>query len=379
MKKIGIVTLYRNNNNYGGQLQAYAMQKLFTTDNSVAQLISFETRSDKYIVKRICDLGPSKFMINACRKVLFREFVKRNPIGSQYDLRMRRFKIFQDGICHTELYSETDIETANESFDLFVCGSDQVWNPGWWNSILLLRFAHKPKYAYAASIGREVLGNVDKNMLKTALRDYRAVSVREKQAEDLLREILDKEIPLVLDPTLLINREVWSRIAALPQHEERYALLYMLGDDWDMKKKIYTLCKSLGVKVIEIALEKDLYYSAQLKYADLFICDAGPSQWLGWIANADYVFTDSFHGTVFSVIFEKMFWCFMSGKKNNRKNINSRLYSFLTLAGLSERMIYRGEHLNRTEIQSAIDYEAVQENLRFYRETSLGFIKRITE
>lgn len=377
MKKIGIVTLYHNNNNYGGQLQAYAMQKLFTTDNSEARLISFEVRSEKYILKRIWDLGPVKFVMNSCRKMAFRKFVKRNPIRSQYGLRLERFKIFGDGISHTKLYSEKNIGMANESFDVFVCGSDQVWNPGWWNDILLLRFAHKPKYAYAASIGREVLGNNHAGTLRKALRDFKAVSVRERQAKELLQKILEIDIPLVLDPTLLLSREEWGRLASRPQYVGRYALLYMLGDDWDMKKEIYTKCKSLGVRVIEIALEKDLYYSTQMKYADLFICDAGPSQWLGWILNADYVFTDSFHGTVFSVIFERTFWCFMSGRESNRKNINSRLYSFLTLAGLSERLIYRGELVNRFKEQSGIDYKAVQENLQPYRDSSLEFIKRI--
>lgn len=377
MKKIGIVTLYHNNNNYGGQLQAYAMQKLFSTDGCEAQLISFEVHSSKYIIKRIQDLGLGKFVTNACRKVVFREFVKRNPQGSQYSLRLKRFGSFGNSISHTELYSEESIETANESFDIFVCGSDQVWNPGWWNDIMLLRFAYKPKYAYAASIGREVLGNADANLLKEALKDFKAISVREKQAQEILKDVLKKDIPLVLDPTLLLSREEWSRLASQPQYEGRYALLYMLGDNWNMKKEIYSTCKSLGIKVIEIALEKNLYYSAQMKYADVFICDAGPSQWLGWIQNASYVFTDSFHGTVFSVIFEKMFWSFMSGKKSNRKNINSRLYSFLALAGLSERLIPKKEFLRSAMGKSAIDYGVVQENLRCYRESSLEFIKRI--
>lgn len=379
MKRIGIVTLYHNNNNYGGQLQAYAMQTLFSTADSEARLISFETPAEKYIVKRIRDLGPGRFVTSALRKILFREFVKRNPRGRQYRRRLERFRDFGNAMRSTELYSEDTIQSSNELFDVFVCGSDQVWNPGWWNDILLLRFADKPKYAYAASIGREALGEADAKRLKEAVRDFQTVSVREEQAAAFLRDLLQRDVPLALDPTLLISRGEWSRLADKPWYEGRYALLYMLGNDWSMKREIYARCQSLGIPLIEIALEKDLYYSAQMKYADLFVCDAGPAQWLGWIRNADYVFTDSFHGTVFSVLFEKEFWCFTGGRENDGKNCNSRIYSFLSLAGLSGRLLRKGEHAALSLEQSAIDYEAVSRNLQSYRVSSLELIERIVK
>ena len=379
MKRVGIVTLYHKNNNYGGQLQAYAMQKLFSTDKSEAQLIAFEIHSGKYITKRIRDLGLGKFVINIFRKVAFAICVKRSPVGSQYYLRKKRFGVFMDRASHTKLYSEEDISETNELFDIFVCGSDQVWNPGWWNDILLLRFTHKSKYAYAASIARETLEKEEMDLLENAIKDFKAISVREKQAKRLLSSISDLEIEVVLDPTLLLDREEWYSISIPPAHEEKYALIYMLGTNWKVKKWLYTYCKSIGLTVIQIAFTKDIYFSAQMKYADIFIGDAGPEEWLGWIQNASCIFTDSFHGTVFSVIFEKDFWCFNSGRISDIKNINSRIYSFLDIIGLGDRLIQEQDLTKNSITHSAIEYDIVWSKLQLYRKNSYDFIKRIIE
>ena len=376
MKKIGIVTLYHKNYNYGGQLQAYAMQKIFTTENTDAELITFENDSKKYLIKRLKDLGFKKSFRSFKNKIQFKKLLRNAEFKQEHEKKIARFDKFIDDIPHTKLYNSATIAECNEIFDSYVCGSDQIWNPGWWNDILVLGFANKPRFSYAASIARTKLTEEEVKYLKDNTDAYEAISVRESQAQEMLKECLNRDIDFVLDPTLLVDAEHWASIANNPSTDEEYAFIYMVGNSKGLKEHIYEECHKKGLKVISIGYSKNTYFASEEKYSDMVIKDAGPNEWLGWIRNAKYVFTDSFHGSVFSILFQRQFWCFERDNPKDKQNENSRLYSFLSITGLEKRLLAHDTSIFENEENTVIDYEKVKNALKPYRERSFEFINK---
>ena len=375
MKKIGLVTLYHKNYNYGGIIQAYAMQYIFQQMNLDAKLISFKTNRKHYLMNRFLNIGLRKSLELFTRKLLFR-FLIRKEINNLLLEKKKRYDIFMDHIPHTRLYTEESIVESDEIFDFYVVGSDQVWNPGWWNDILLLNFTKKPKFSYAASIGRGNLSNDEACLLSKALSSYIDISVREKQAQRIIKELCGVSSELVLDPTLLVEPFIWNEIAKRNELIDNYVLVYMVGNTNKYKKTIYNYCHDKGMKVVSIGYAKNMYFSSEEKYSDYIIYDAGPLEWLGLIKYAKYVFTDSFHGSVFSIIFKRLFYCCERDNPNDKTNENSRLYSFLELTGLEKRLLNARSFQNDKLLDENIDYEAVENRLSIHRLKSKEFIKR---
>lgn len=374
MTRIGIVTLYHKNYNYGGQMQAFAMQKIFSSINDChAELISFETKSSSYFFKRLCDLGIKKSIERFQNKIIFKNLMRDTTFRDSINMKISRFDAFIDAIPHTDVYNENSINLVNNQFDVFVCGSDQIWNPGWWNDILFLQFTNKPKFSYAASIARTMLTKDELSFINNATNDYIGISVREEQAKVLLEKNLKKRVTLSLDPTLLIDRKQWMEMADYPDETEPYVLFYMVGDSKGLKRQVYEKCKKNGYKVYSIGFSKNTYYKSDIVYSDYVIKDAGPLQWLGWIANAKIVFTDSFHGSVFSILFYSNFWCFERDNPNDSLNENSRLYNFLKITGLESRLMgYEVEP--KMEFDQPIDFISVDGKLTELREQSVSYI-----
>ena len=376
MKRIGIVTLYHKNYNYGGQLQAFAMQKVFSMYGNSAKIVAFESNSSVYMLQRLKDLGLKRSIVNIKNKLCFKFLMQDKEFRSAIHKKPKRFDSFIDDIPHTEVYNEATIDKCNQEFDLFVCGSDQIWNPGWWNDILFLSFTKKPKFSYAASIARTDLTEKECNYIKNNINDYLAVSVREKQAKDLLEKRVGKTIYLTLDPTLLVEKKVWEEMVKAPLVKEKYVLFYMVGDSKGLKKKVYAQCKKMRYKVYSIGFSKNTYLASDVRYSDYIIKDAGPREWLGWIANAEYIFTDSFHGSVFSIIFGKQFWCFERDNPYDLLNENSRIYNFLSISGLEDRLLEYNTDIQLYKNSNRINFEVVENNLIEYRVNSIEFIQK---
>lgn len=374
MNRIGIVTLYYQNYNYGGQMQAYAMQKIFDNINDYrAELISFETKTSSYLLQRLCDLGIKKSIDHFKNKIVFKYMMRDKDFANAINMKISRFDRFMNAIPHTDIYDENSIKQVNDKFDIYVCGSDQIWNPGWWNDILFLKFTEKPKFSYAASIARTTLSKNEVEFINNATQNYIGISVREKQAKDLLEKDLKRRVDLSLDPTLLIEREHWMKIADYPNETEPYVLFYMVGNSKGLKRQIYEKCKKSGYKVYSIGFSKNTYYKSDLAYTDYVIKDAGPLQWLGWIANAKIVFTDSFHGSVFSILSNTDFWCFERDNPNDSSNENSRLYNFLRITGLESRLLgYEVE--TQVTFNQPINFAFVDKKLAKLREESVRYI-----
>ncbi|ALU13849.1 polysaccharide pyruvyl transferase [Eubacterium limosum] len=380
--QIGIITLYYNNLNYGGSLQAYALCKIIKSKGYQVEQISYDRikKNDKLEIKRrlkFLNINSvlNKVSLNAKKIVFYRSNKK---IALELKDRKELFYYFlSNQIDHSKVYTPKNINQAVNSYDIFICGSDQIWNQNGKDPAYFLDFVPQktPKISYAASIGKKTLKKkqIDYMVPKIKRLDY--ISVREKEAKDILKKNINQKIKVVVDPTLLLTQNDWNKIALSTTVKSPYIFVYLLGNNKKQRKTIKEIGKFLNLKIAFIPYVHLNYEPADENFADIDLYDVGPAEFVGLIKNAAMVITDSFHGCVFSIIYHKKFWALKRHKDTEKENMNSRLYTLFGNLGLEERLLDDDQQLTKDELLKEIDYEAVDAKLDVLRKDSMDFLE----
>lgn len=394
MLHIGIITYYFGSENYGGLLQAYALQSFLNSQGyDSVQICYSKGKTDITSAKRISNMGNSegigyiiKRMLrkvrNTIRSLLYALEGNMLNVAPKIDERKNAVARFRnDRILHTvKVYNEASIDECTE-FDAFICGSDQIWSDvtsyndldrAYW-----LRFvpSTKKKISYAASISRSKIPISMQSKVKEALVDFDGISVREEKDKKNIEEIISKPVNWVLDPTLLLKRSDWEKVAKdTPYKGERYIFAYLLGDKRKDRSCIKRFAKVTGCKIITIPYLMGEYRPVDRFFGDIQYCNVSPEEWMTLIHDAQYVFTDSFHGTVFSILFNKPFYTFKRDNDHNKSSMNNRIYSLLDLFGLSERLITGEEDPEQLLALSPIGYDQVMRVLEEERTKSKEYL-----
>ncbi|MBQ8824323.1 MAG: polysaccharide pyruvyl transferase family protein [Ruminococcus sp.] len=356
MKKTGIITFHKSYN-YGSALQAFALQKFVNDNFGTATVIDYIQKHDfeQYKLFRIrlykyhwtsfiADLV--YFNKNLKRKNNFTKFLNKNiPITSK------------------RYYDVKNMTELNKAFDIFICGSDQIWNPACTDGAepaYFLEFVApgKKKIAYAPSMGHVSFENDELADIKSFLSSFDAVSVREKSVSSLLQSLTDKKVEVTIDPTLLLTKKEYETILS-ECTDKNYIFVYMLEYSEDLIKYAQQQSEKTGKKIIYISKKKERTYK---KAKNVF--GIGPDSFLSYLRNADYVITNSFHATAFSIIFEKKFCTFRTEKSF------SRMVDLLEILGLESRLSHKNFSLD-----AEIEYEKVKERLELFRKNSINFLK----
>ena len=266
-------------------------------------------------------------------------------------------------------------EISNE-FYAFICGSDQVWSTRLQNDHcdkgMFLRFVPEgvKKIGYAPSMGATIsVSEETATEICESLSDFDAVSVREKTGQNLLQEILGRKVPLVLDPTLLLDRKEWENIAEVPRGlPERYLVVYRFGSMAYTIETINEIVEKTGFPVIELP-------SSRIAMEDGFPkrFDIDPGAFIGLIRNATLVLTDSFHATVFSILNATPFISFYRQDPSLPFNMNSRLDDLLSMTGLNERLCPIGEKVNYDNLFD-VDFTDAHKAIDERRDSSLSYL-----
>lgn len=356
--KIGILTFHCAHN-YGAVLQCYALQEILKSMGHDVEVINYRP---EYLLKpyRIFDLGRFKHknplkLIKAILKeiILFRK-------------RVARHNIFQHFINERlNLSYEVSREQIPSYYDVYIMGSDQIWNPQitkGFDSVYFGEFRFpkngKKYIAYAASMETSSLNQESKTFYSRVLKNFDAISVRENTFAQLLQSLTNKKIETVLDPTLLADPAIWDSIVKHPSIKEPYVLVYQVRRDKNTKRIANNIAKQLHAKVIEITAN----VNCKLLHNTYQSCS--PEEFLGWIKYASCVITTSFHGTAFSIIYNKSFYCLKLGKGD------TRAASLLQELELGNRMI---EQTSSPKFQ-LINYEYVNEKIMILRKKSYQFL-----
>lgn len=364
--KLAITTWYHYRN-YGTALQAAALTAVLRKMGHEPQMVRYKPLG---YMRSLPD-----YSINALTKRLKRNRHGEQPgehfHSSEKDVLFDAFlneELRFTGLCSTK----ADLEQLNDTFDAFICGSDQIWSPLVFNPRYFLDFVRDPqkKIAYAPSIGvKEIEDVYVRAEMKKLLSSFGSLSVREKDGSRLIRELSGKDARVVLDPTLLLTSEEWAEKMqpCSPISGKPYLAVYMLGNDpahWDAVKKTAEHL-SLELRIIPVFRE-------DLNRPGCIQSPLGPREFLELIAGASYVCTDSFHGMIFATLFHRPFTAFARFRKNDARNQNSRVENLLNLLGMEARMLCRDNW--QTICESAVDFASVEQSLSALRAESMEYL-----
>ena len=364
MKDIAIMT-FNQAINYGAVFQMYALQKTVNKLGASCDIINYQSAplSQIYRKRTVKDwMTPKK---------LYSVFFHNSYIKYNYD-GFAKFLSERIQLSEIVYHNYNELLSANEQYRKFIAGSDQVFNLFCcsYDENYFLPFVQNSdvKYSYAASLGLSEIPRDLEETYKRLLSGFKKLSIREKTGAHVLHELLGKECQVHLDPTLLLDKEEWHRISVPYKVPEKYILVYLLSED----KELFTYAKRLAKK-----------NKCEIIYInDRLIPQIGmenkrrvnPDEWLTLFGNASAIVTNSYHGLLFSINFNKTVYPFLL---NRNDKINSRAIDFLEVLDLSHLLTenYRERMAVGTEILNG----ANKQLLALEKERSIAYIKNIID
>lgn len=364
--KIAVITLHRVRN-YGSSLQTLATQSFFEKMGFQVEIIDYypERYTSVGLMKRLKNksekLKHNVILLTGARVIMSFSYLKKKITFDQF---LKQYIKMSEQTYRTE----DELKRYPLESDAYCTGSDQVWNSHWNEGIdkpLYLSFvpSSKYKFSYASSIGNEILGNEEANAVRGLLSDYAHITVRENKGVDVLDSIGVKAIQM-LDPTLLFPMSFWVRYVTGRYARKKYIVTYNLHHDKRVDVLAQKLAKEYGLSVYNISYNiHDIVRKGKLIWCPTV------ENYLDLIKNAQYVVTDSFHATVFSIIFHTKFFSIYP------KEASSRIRSILALTGLSERA---ADYVPEVGIVAAdVDFEEADRILKQERRRAAAYIEQI--
>ena len=376
MKKTGILTLYYNNMNYGGLLQAFALPFVIQKHIGIpAEQIRYSQQNTD------TDLCTSKSKKSLSIYQLGINFFSALT-SNKRSIRKESFLEFMNDIPHSRnIYSHETIQQCNSNYEIFICGGDQIWNGemvGEHLDVYTLQFVNQglKKIAYSPSVAISHMSKQVEDCLEKGLLGIDRISVREKRSLDILKRLSDKKIEVVVDPVLLLNKSEWLEQSRPTKINGKYILCYLLGDSITQRKAVEIISKRLKLRIVTFPhILVNNVRKCDLFFGDIKDYTSGPRQFLDLINNAEFVITDSFHACVFSMIFETPFIVFERNKPSEKGNMNSRIYDFLEEYHLENQLVNVEKAMNLSRIPE-VDYSFAHEHWFHRRNDSIEYLTR---
>lgn len=387
MKKVAIVSCYFQPN-YGSMLQAYATQEILNfmgIPNETVNIDGFKQEIRKTKIKYFLSRITSKDVVMdklgyvrlAVKKKLDRKFA--------YNLKLRNRRFYEFSQSHfnvSKKYSSiSEIGLCASSYVAFLVGSDQLWLPS--NiaaDYYTLNFVPDAtrKIAYATSFGVASLPKKQADAAKRFLPRINFLSVRELSGKQLIKTLTGLDAKIVCDPTLLLSKTQWNNlIVDRTIIKGKYIFCYFLGNNSLSRKCAEFLKKKTGYQIVALQ-QIDMYIKEDEVFGDKTPYSIDPADFVNLIRHAEFVCTDSFHGTVFSIINHKQFFTFRRFTKKTTMSTNNRMDSLLDILSLSNRIINTLDDFENI-FQAPIRYNETDERLNIFRNESLEFLKSSLE
>ena len=353
--KVGIITWWRNN--YGSILQALALQQKLNQYNDLQYEIICQFGKKSTSVDNVFDKIKSVGLAETCKRVFWKVAFKGLRLRNK---KMQQF-VDENLKVSNQQYNEHDISDSNKYYDTYICGSDQIWNPDLvpTDSMYWLPFVEKGKnkIAYAPSFGASTVTEKQKEQIKANLSTFKAVSCRENSGARTINQIIgEKKCEAVLDPTMLIERDYWDTISEDKIYDEKYIFAYMLRGTAAQRKYIEKIARERNLKIVSIPfLDYEKIDPYDLKFGDYKLWDANPAEFISAIRHAEYVFCDSFHCIVFSILYHRPFFVFpkVGADGKVKKSQISRMTDLLELAEIKNRILLDNEE---ADLDAEIDW-----------------------
>lgn len=358
-KTAAIVSLY-GNSNFGNKLQNYAVQEILKKEGlNTVNIVNIPCLNNK----KVNHIEVLKLYI----KGWFRYILKGDKIKDCVDPkdpkeRKKNFLEFNKKIVNSKHFFSFSRLQEFDKYDYYFVGSDQIWNPiyGGLSDLDLLTFTQKKKIAISASFGIEEIPLDYKGRVEQYISKFDAISVREEAAKNIIEKITNRQdVEVLIDPTMMLQKEEWDRIVKKPKEilPDKYIVCYFLG----------TETKEYISAIHKIAAEKDCEIIDLSNLESEFYC-CGPSEFVYLIKTAEFVCTDSFHASVFSILYNRPFLVFDRNGKHT--GMGSRINTLLKTFHL-EKLHYTG---NFQDVKFEYDFSITNQSLKKGREKAYRFI-----
>ena len=362
---------------YGGMLQALATQRFLEKQGIESDAINFDNvkgdisrRKWKYFLSNIMDISIVKEKSRLIEKKI------RQKTNARLKAQMAERDNAFDKFCTSHFKVSRPFDSWDEmakasqkEYDAVIVGSDQLWLP---SNVMADYYTLNwvpekvKKIAYATSFG---IGNIPqkyKEMYRQYLTRIDYLSARETSGQEIISELTDWSVPLVNDPALLLDANGWDEVIKdKPIINDKYIFCYFMGDNPEQRDFVKSLAKEKGLKIVAL-LHLDQFIETDEHYADYTPWDISPADFVNLVKYAEYVCTDSFHGTVFSIIYSRNFFTFKRFNKKASLSTNTRITSLLTRIGLMDRLVVnldkRPDNIN--------DWRKIQECVSDFRNAS---------
>lgn len=377
--KTGLLTFYHIHH-YGAMLQAYATERAAESLGSECEIIDYFVNQDNALFRRPTGLGSAAHDAHTA--------LHYGALKARYE----RFEAFSRDylkISPCRYHSLEELRAADLPYDVLLSGSDQIWNPtifpdGRFDPVFFGAFSQKRKIAYAPSFGVPRIPEGMEEELRGYLTQFSHLSVRERQGQQIVRDLTGEDVPVVLDPTLLLTAEQWTAAAShryfredrtpvsgFPAPSHGYLLCYCISQPGVLSPYIREFARRHNLPIVQLCgIRQKVHPKAHC------VLNAGPAEFLELFANAAFVFTNSFHGTVFSTQFHVPFFTAVSPAELADPE-RSRTFSLLSGLGLADRIVGQGGAT--ADLESPIDWAAVTSRLEAARGTSLAYFQAALE
>lgn len=376
--KVSLCTPYKVDN-YGTKLQAYAVQEKIKSLGYEVEIVNFDRRSDHRIIKLLKRYANKEYLRGKLRKktdlrmsnaLMSANLVVRRDAINSFDKSHYRLTPLIRGYSNLCRYAE--------QCEAVICGSDQIWLPGSINNpTTTLEFTPDTckRIAFAPSFGISNVPNNRKKEYTKFLREFDSLSVREIRGAEIIKELTGKDVPVVLDPTLSVEPCIWDKLANEGRNHihEPYMFCYFLGATEKHRFEARKIADRMGLKIVTMPHFKE-YVPADEECADVCLYDVTPCDFVKMIREADYVCTDSFHATVFSILNHKRFMTFERFKATSANSANSRIYSLLGQLNLLEHIWSESTISNQED--AIPDYQSVDQILSDLRKRTTDYLEQ---
>ncbi|MGN0632388.1 MAG: polysaccharide pyruvyl transferase family protein [Oscillospiraceae bacterium] len=362
---IYILTWYEGSN-YGSVLQAYALRRAICSLGYNCRILNYHPGTAAGIKQKLANkslMDSVRYKINERAMKLSGE---RNGSPETADSMSLIDEFRQANMQTTERCSDKDsiMRVCGENA-VFVCGSDQIWNPYFYDPFYFLEFVNdsRKKIAYAPSFGVDRIPKSKREKLKNALSSFEFLSVREESGRQIVKSLTGKCAEVVVDPTMLIPMEHWNSIAAKINLDEPYLFCYFLSNNNDYFQTAREIAKKFNLKIMTLPMT-----SSDFSRPDTIKQAVGPKEVLALIKNASFVLTDSFHCCAFAIRCHRQFYVFRRFSSGDERGQDGRTEHLLGLSSLEDRLISSGSESGYSTIMEErfekTDLKLRQETLR---------------
>lgn len=380
---IGICIKYFHEN-YGGMLQAYATVSMLENCEIPYELIQYEKkRTLVEVVKSMPRLLNGVLLNDKYEAFLKKQGFKKHPEFAENDaIRMKAFEIFKNQK-FTKLSpvfkGYAALCEGGKKYSAVITGSDQLWSPaGLPTNYYNLMFVPDDtlKISIASSFGVKEIPWYQKKRTIQYLNRIEYISMRENRGSEIVKELTGRDVPTILDPVFFLSKNEWlERIPNKREINEPYIFAYFLGTTQEYRNTVKKLAHDKGMKVVALR-HMDQYVEEDENFGDFAPYDVSPERFLNLLRNAEYVCTDSFHGTAFSILNEKQFVVFNRYAENSSFSKNSRIDTLCVNFGLENRRYKNGMDLSAV-VKDDIDYKAVGEKYKNLKQVTDQYLNTV--